>query len=273
MKHKQSYPYPILSDGNDVEGVFNPTFSYTLRPQLIETEFTFDLKNQTLENLVKEKKAKFVIEMECNTTFFRETFTSFDSKGSINIEANRLRDKVDVGFYLCAETKIKDYRPAGLHRDYGTASFPIEPGDILADGGRCSFIADKKFDPLNAPTSSFIKMGDPLKKPGSMIIDYDGDILQIRLPQEEYEKYQDTKNQAVHPVVSMLVLPALAEALRVMNEEEKRADYEEKKWYIRLKAICREQRIRDDDPLDAAQKILGYPLLRGFNQLFSITDK
>lgn len=271
MAHKQSYPYPILGENDDIEGLFNPSFWVTLRPMHIQTEYSFRLQNETLEKLIEEKKAEFVVELECKTTFFRHTFRTASIKDKLDLQSERLREKVDVSFYICATQKIPNYRPSGLHADYGDATFTVETGDILADGGRGSFFAEKKFDPMRAPISSFIRIGEPRGKSGPMFVDFDEDYLLIRLSEEDHERYEEAKKHAVQSLHSILVLPALVEALRCMASPEKKVLYGENKWFIRLEAICRDQKIITEDPLDAAQKILGNPITRGLTEILDLS--
>ena len=271
MAHKQSYPYPILGEGDDVEGIFNPSFWVTLRPMLVEAEFTFHLQNATLEKLIAQRKAEYVVEMECKTTFFRQTFKTASAKNSISLPAERLREKVDVSFYICAAQKIPEYRPSGLHRDYGNISFPIEPGDVLAEGGRGYFIAEKTFDPMRAPLSSFMRIERDKKKAGPVVVDFEGDYLLIKLSEEDHDRFQEAKHRAIQSLHSIIVLPALIETLRCIGNPEKKMEYEDKKWYGRLEAICREQKIDLEDPFVAAQKILGNPISRGLDEVLELS--
>ena len=147
----------------------------------------------------------------------------------------------------------------------------VESGDILADGGSGSFYVTKQFDPLNAPASSFIKIAKGTLKKGPMIIDYEGDFLTIELSEEDHATFLDAKVlSTVHSLHAMLVLPALAEALHVLADQSKKAEYGDKRWFERLQSICREQKIEIDDPFVAAQKILVNPVARGLKEILTL---
>src|SRR5205807_2685433 len=117
-----------------------------------------------IEELIADNKAAYFVEIECGSTFYRRTFSTSENKIRIEIEAGDLRDKVGVSFSVCATAEIPDYSPEGVHPDLAGDPVDVEKGDMLADGGAGWFTADKTFDPLKAPLSSFMKIQEGPKK-------------------------------------------------------------------------------------------------------------
>ena len=186
-----SYPYPVIGNGEDVEGRFVVTkFARTSDPDNIRFDYDFEVTNPTLADLIDEGKATFMIQIECSGTFYREYMRIRDYSGSFQIPASSLREKVAVRFYVCAASDLDDYLPAGSHPDYEGFSFAIEKGDILALGGMTTFIAEKSFDPLRQPVDSLFRIlpSDAAKEARP---DFGGDKIEIALPLSDFQLYKE----------------------------------------------------------------------------------
>lgn len=259
----KSYPFPVLGNGDDISGQFNPKLKYTLEAQSVTIECEFEISNSSIEKLISEGKATYFVQVECGSTFYRRTFTTSDNKLTIEIIAGDLRDKVDVGFYVCSTEDIDDYSPEGIHPDLEGEPTFVEKGDVLADGGTGSFMADKEFDPLKAPVSSFMRIKESSEHTGNMTMDYGNDQIIIKLAKDDYEKYMFARKYAVATLHSSLVFPALLDALNAMKTN----DYQDMPWYDRIRQICRERSIDLEDSLTAAQQLLGKPVGRGLAEI------
>jgi hypothetical protein len=264
MKVKNiSYPYPVLKNADDVAGEFNVRFFKTLRRDKVELRVAFDLKNKTLEQMVSKGQAVFTVEVECNSTFFRQTFTTGQDEAIFEIPAARLREQVVARFFVRALKPIKKYASPSFHPDYKGIDFDIKPGDILAIGGLTVFIAEKDFDPLRPAVSSFmaIKQGD--QKNGPMFVDYSDDVkIVVRLSKSDWNKYQEAKNKkwVADIIHSSIVLPVLTEA--IVHIRDGNDEMSDAHWFQRLQVILQQQNLPDDDPLYSAQKILRFPVER-----------
>lgn len=261
----KSYPFPVLGNEDDISGRFNPTMRYTLEPHLIIIESEFELSNTTIEKLVENKRAAYFVQVECGNTFYRRTFTAFESKIKIEIDAGDLRDRVDVSFCVCAMDDIEAYSPEGIHADLAGEPTFVEAGDVLADGGAGWFMADKTFDPLKAPISSFMKIKESPEKTGPMTIDYGGDQIVIKLSKDDYKKYKFARKYAVSTLHSSLVFPALVDTIYTINSDS--GQYSGAPWFSRVQQICIERSIDLNDPLFAAQQLLGRPVERGLAEI------
>jgi hypothetical protein len=266
----KSYPFPVLGNLDDIAGQFNPTLRYSLEPNKVVVESDFNLENSTIENLVSQKSATYLVQVECGSTFYRNVFVTSDNKIRIEIDAQDLRDKVDVSFAVVATKDIPNYDPEGIHPDLAGEPSYVEKGDVLADGGTGWFTADKTFDPLKAPVSSFMKIQEGTKKTGPMEIDYGDDHILIKLAKNDFENYKFTRKYATSVLHSSLVLPALIDVLYTMNN--KQSDYSDQPWFSRIQQICRERSINLDEPLMAAQQLLGQPIDRSLSQVQQIMD-
>lgn len=265
----KSYPYPVLGNSDDVAGVFHVKPHFTLDVETIHIEADIELQNDTIEQLISDRKAAFVMQVDASSTTYRRTFNSFDNAFDIVINAGDLRDKVEVSFYVCAIEQIPEYDPVGTHPELAGDSTRIDAGDVIAYGGLGIFIADKSFDPLKAPVTSLMQIKPAGYTDGPMSVEY-GDKIIIKLSKKDYEKYLEVRSLAPSVMHSSIVLPALIETLHEMNENE--SNYRNDPWFVRLQEICRNRGITLQDPLQDAQKLLGLPAGRSLNQLSTIFD-
>lgn len=261
----KSYPFPVLGNLDDIKGRFNPSMKYTLEPNRVILECNIDLSNETIEDLIASNSASFYVQVECASTFFRRTYRSNDAKILIEIDAGDVRDKVTVKFLVCANVAIQEYDPVGIHPDLAGDSSVVEPGDVLADGGSGWFMADKTFDPLKAPLSSFMKIMKGSYKSGPMSISYDDDRIVIVLAESDYEKYFAVRNYSPHTLHSALVLPALIDVLYTMQRNKEQ--YEDLPWFSKIQQIAVQQQIDLSEPITAAQQILGQPIGRSLDEI------
>lgn len=277
MKVKNiSYPHPVLGNEDDVQGAFNVKFFHGLGRDKISLRIKFELKNKTLESLIKEKKAFFAVEIECNSTFYRGAFSTFSQEGNFAINAQKLREHVLAKFFIRAAEPIKNYSIDGCHDDYKGFSFDINKGDVLAIGGATSFIAEKEFDPLKPAVSSFMAIRKGNEPKGPMVVDYgDPEKIIVKLSRNDWEKYQNIKGrQWVAPVLhSSIVLPVLADAVRLVHDNDE--DARDTHWFKRLETILEQKNLPMDMPLDAAQHILSAPVSRSLGSIegFSLDNE
>lgn len=268
----KSYPHPVLGNEDDISGSFKVDFNYELGRENVVLGVTFILDNVSIEKLIKSNKASYIVEVECRSTFFRTSLPSSSSIARYEIPARMLRERVTVGFYVCSATTISDYRPEGAHSDYGKAVFTIDPGDVLAAGAYSTFIAEKAFDPLRPPVSSFMSVVEDGRQQGPMEIDYELPKITINLSKEDYKNYKSLRGQ--HATVGVLhgavAFPVLVDAIyKVQHEAD---EYEEKNWYGRLSTILEARSLLGKEPFEAAQIILANPATRSFLGVNSLLD-
>ena len=268
----KSYPHPVLGNGDDLSGVFSVDFRYELSKQDVALICVFDLKSKAVEELIKKGKASFIVEAECTSTFYRNGFSTQKTADKFIIPSKLLRERVTVGFYICSNEEIANYQPSDCHPDYKGLKFDIEKGDVLAVGGYCSFIAEKEFDPMRPPLSSFVAVVEGIRHTGPMEIDYSSDKITIELSKADYKNYCDTvREKAVQGVIhASIVLPVLADAIYQVNGRDN--DHADRNWFGRLESILESKGLANKPPLEAAQIILESPMARNFESILSLLN-
>ncbi|NTW23019.1 hypothetical protein HGA34_05810 [Candidatus Falkowbacteria bacterium] len=271
--NSKSYPHPVLGNGDDLGGEFKVEFTYQLGRDTIELRPLFALNNVAIEDMLKKGKASYVTEVSCRRTFYRTSFASREREQNFSIPAERLREQVTVGFYVCADQDIRGYKPSQPHKDYDNALFDVDSGDVLAVGGQASFIAEKSFDPLRPPVSSFMSIMEGSIQEGPMQIDYDNEKITIVLSKEDWRNYLEVRKQKqlLGILHSAIVLPALADSIYQVRNSS--AEYSGLNWFGRLQAILESKKLEEKDPLEAAQKILDHPIARGLKGMETIINE
>lgn len=271
--NSKSYPHPVLGNEDDLGGFFRVApFHYELKKDEVAISPVFNLKNSAIEEFLRKGKASFIAEVECRSTFFRTSFATKNAAEKFSIPARLVRERVAVGFYICANEDILQYRPSECHPDYGNSSFDIEAGDVLAFGGYTSFIAEKNFDPLRPPFSSFMSIMEGSHHEGPMQIDYDAAKITIILSKSDWKNYTGVRGQktAEGLLHSAIVFPVLIDAVHQI--ESGKGDYADMVWFGRLEAILDGRGLRGKDPFEATQKILDNPASRGFQSMESLLE-
>jgi hypothetical protein len=264
------FPYPTLGHNNDIEGTITGECSYEFDEGSgnIIISLNLVLKNQEIQALIDDGRAAFGVDLECTATYYRQMFQTTDPNAKISIPDNLVRGKVDVTVFIFTLEAINFYLNS-FHEDYEDIHFNVPAGYYIGWWGSSSFIADKEFDPLQAPASSFIKVRRSSGLKGYLYADYGTEEIIIRLPDETWEKFNTIKpNKKLQPVIhSSLVLPILVEAITAINNDSKDIQKND-----RLIIILKARNINTENPYVAAQKLLINPIDRSFESLNKLVE-
>lgn len=273
MKYNnRSFPHPVLNLGDDIQGDFGVKLQVETNKDIISILPVFHLKNDSIEELIRNKQAAFVVQLYCRGTMFRKAYSTYEHiPDPIKIESIKLNQQVETDFFVCATEDIIEYKNEGFTEDFGDYSFSIEQGDILAIGGTGKFYANKSPEELKA-VSSFMNIDSSGKKGTHMLNYYDGRKITILLSQEDYEMYQLVirNKYYIDTLHSTIALPALAEAIHFLDTEESKM-YSEYMWYDLLTDLINE--FNEVDPLVTAQRILDLPVNRSLKSLIELMDQ
>lgn len=265
LYNNREYPHPVLGVGDAVNGEFKTHLNVKAGKQTIKIEPVFELDNKDLNSLIEEGKAVFVTQIYCRATMFREMIKSDTSVAKpIVIPTPKLREQVEVDFFVCANENIPEYTNSASHPDYSGFSFPVEKGELLAYSGKGIFNANKTPEELKA-ISAFMNIDKYEKENGPIYNFYDGSKITIRLPENDYMKYQQiVSNPFVANIVhGAVVLPALMDAVNEIQSGS--GEFSDKDWYRILGEMVNDA--KQENLLKIGQKILDNPVNRAFNTI------
>jgi hypothetical protein len=154
----RSYPHPVVGNRDDVPGAaFQAALEMSSDKQAIYIDATVKCSSKTINDLVKKKDASLVLHVECSNTLFRKTFEFSSGQFRAQIPADNLNDSVEVNVFAKANRNISGYKVDASHPDYGTVSFDVEKGNILAIGEGQVFYIDSQFDAMS-PIGSIMEI-------------------------------------------------------------------------------------------------------------------
>jgi hypothetical protein len=276
----RSFPHPVLSPFTDdvVPNSFDFTVSVNHDGDNFYLDVRFDFENPTLDELVEAGKAAFSVHLECKRNFYREIFSFSKRTEKITIPAFELVGRVEVSAFVKAQDAIAAYQINGAHSDYGSATFQIRTGDILAVAQSKTFDAYVDYDPLRRISSILTIRRSDEKEEGPMEVDTSDNRIVVTLSQKDYDRYTDLKaDPKLGPLLAnQVVVPALLEGIHEIqgtNEDEFEVEMQ-KRWFRSVHKKLDEMgiKIRNNDvsAMEAVQAILKLPLRRSLEGLIQM---
>ena len=238
------YPYPILAYyAQD----YKPTSEFTVSavPKVDgfkqEIVLTASLKNTDLQNLLIQDKAEMIFHLECAQTGYREILHVTGTTTILPIIDAKISGKLQICPFILAKVDIDNYTNSDLEDDLIGIPFSVEKGNILAVAKQINVKVKKKTDDLrNLPSIINVMLnGDSNEK--YMIVDYDGKLINVLLPDEEWNRVDTlSQNNALTPIFNcMIAIPALSfvlSQLQKMSPGERQAiDDDNRIWYDSIK--------------------------------------
>lgn len=267
---KASFPYPILGHGDDIHSQWLVNdFTYTPTTEDVEVRFRYHCDDPDWKRLVDDGQVTVMACWECSATISSGVVARTNliphSDGATfigTIDQRDVRDDVKVHVLVVASQDIPNLRWSRQHEDYGNASFSIRTGDVLSTDNEFDFDAKKLYDPANPPLNSCFRFIVDSDKASSreLVMDY-GDSKQIivRVPKRIFDALRMMGDKPTLQI-SLLVFPALIDAIAHMTDKDTQDTSCE--WYRTLERMMHEYKVDLENPLRAAQKLLGYPLYK-----------
>lgn len=265
-----SYPHPVLDGSDDVASsieVFNVAVTPTVED--VELKFQIRMTDPDIQALIESGGAKYNLRWKCSSTIDGGpldqpiTVQFADSTGyTAWIDQQRIRRTVRVDVTVIATEEMEDYRLSAQHPDYAGASFHLQAGDIIADGGYFEFEPDKLYDPLQPPVGSCFRfIANPKLRKGIEVRFHDDEYVIVEFPPEALVGFGALRSQPGIQI-SLVVLPALMQAITFIKENasENDEDLGDRLWYEAIRDLVEGVGSLDDPAFTLAQKILAHPL-------------
>ncbi len=261
----RSYPHPVVGNRDDVLGAaFQATVEMTADKENVYLGVAIKCSSSTIQNLLAEEKATYVMHVDCSNTLFRRAYDFTEAETRIAIPVDQLCDAVEVNAFVRATTNLSGYRVERAHPDYGDADFEIKTGDILAVGEGYVFFIESNFESFSRVGSIMQVEATTDPRNEEMQIDFNGDKIRIILAQPDFQDYKMLRSNDAFaaPLTAAIVLPVLVEALRVLKSDFV-DDGSDPRWMMVLrKRLLALGLNADSEPFSTAQKLLEYPIRR-----------
>lgn len=261
-----SYPHPVLGNLDDLDGSVELEISVVVDDAVRITGAIF-VHNNDVAKLIENGDAVAVIRCTCRRTYMRTSCSASDGRFEIEIDKNDLSGEVRLEPFILAAKIIKGYAPPSMNSEYGSASFDLDVGQVIAVLPVHSFEPKTDFDPLRNLGASLIEIASGGRESEPYEVDYELDRILLRISDSAWRSYQGVKNRVPMMVILALVVPVLSEALKRMGEDaDQLEDY---KWYQRLGMILSNRGIElpVPDSLSVAQSLVSNPLTDALGDL------
>lgn len=281
IAHDRSFPHPVLSPFRDdvTPNRFDFDVAVSSDADTHYLQAAFEYNNETLSSLIEQGAARHSVHVECRRNFYREMFHFAEQKGQVALSALQVSGRVEVSGFITATRALSGYRVAGSHADYGTASFDVQAGDVLAVGRSLYCDAFVDYDPLTSVSSILnIRRSETIEE-GPMTVETDADQILATLSRQDYDRYTNLKSDpTIAPLLAnQIMVPILVEALDRMkgSGEDEHDEAMQLRWY---RSVIRKLHEHGIDirggavsGLQATQALLGLPVRRSLHQLLSLT--
>ena len=268
---EKSFGYPTLRtvlDGDDFNlldypnKTFDPDIKISVdaaNSHTFKLEYEVGLRVNALKELIQKKKAKYYFKVECPSTFFCESFASFDDEGSFELEAAKLKDKIEIIPFIIAELELELFSEE-FHEDFDGVKFDINRGNVLAIGRPTEYrISREQFRSVRS-IFEFNKNEDI--EDGEFRIRTDENYVSIEVNPSLYTKVkiaeQEIQSQLL--ILNSLYVPVVMHLLHEIKQDPDHA--ENKRWasIILGKASLKGLNLEDDNSIALnAQKLLDMP--------------
>ena len=231
-------------------------------PEVLNIKYDVTLRVPVLEQLILEEKASYHFKVECEDTFYSDTFVSSTSVGEFTLSANLLKDKVETCCYIIAMTDFA-LKSEDFHEDFEGEQFNLTKGTVLAFSRPMEhFISREQFRSVR---SIFDFNQNEEVSPGEFRIRTDDAYVTIEVNPELYQKVrraeQDRTSQTL--ILNSLYVPVVMHLLGlIISDADVVEDY---RWANIIYGKCNALGVDLTDSNQIvinAQKLLGMPFSR-----------
>lgn len=265
------YPHPVLRENNDdyINSSFEMDLSYERDIKRLKLNISFKLNNKTLEKMILDEKAQYVIHIECPKTSYRKIITTTEKILSENLKDENILGKIQVTSFIVAKESILNYENESFNSDYFGMKFNLEKGTILAIGDSYKIDVDKEKESLGNVPSIFTICKKMTTDETGINIEYNMNKIRIDLNISDYERYTQlvsSSNQFIDIINCSLIFPTLIYVFEKLKNEFDEIEESDYRWFKALKNIFEKYGYRfnqelfeNETSLQLAQKILDFP--------------
>ena len=256
MKRKTTNsPYPILYPAGEVynaeQGYKNAIFDVAGDPEVSVDEvthnlwikFDFNLTEATLKNLVADGTALYYVNVECGRTYYRKPVVQAAEHFEFEIPYMDVSGSLEIFVGVVAAKNIKAFHASGFADRFGSATFDLNKGDILAAGTGWNV----ELEELDGDATPYIYVArDEEEGRNSLWVDGSNDELTIFLNKDVYDIYFNRANidKFKNVIMALVMKPAIlsalqAEILRVKSKDDDEipVDIQGKRWLRKLNGL------------------------------------
>lgn len=270
MAQNGSFPHPVIGNSDDVNSTLTLT-NIVVAPSIedVRLDFRLTTNDTQLMELVNDGTLQVIIFWHCRATLSSGILNPLQVKQRIDgwtyqcqLMQEDIRDRVDIAVEIVAPKDLDNFQWDNQHPDYGDQTFSVSTGDYLGIADSFYFDATKLYDAMNPPLGSIFKVVEDPKLTAPMKVDFSGETQVIIQLSSDVARGFTELGYYSSLKLSLVVLPALMETLSFISRMELNEDGEDlsqKEWYGHLKRLLAYHQAEVNQPLEAAQRLLGNP--------------
>ena len=247
-----SYPYPVLRP--TTVDFANTVFTDQIQVESTSTGYrlktNFSVNNDNIKHMLEEKKLSYAVFVSCRSTLLREMKYVDDDHPIIDIDAKDIHYQVNYTAFMVALQDIDSYWDDDFSEGYRDNHYRLGRGSVFGIGSERQFRALYEKDIIRDAASIVSISGSDEEKYMKIILD--SNQINVLLPTEQCTKYKGFKNEKTkHSLLhSMFVIPALIEAISVMQTTDPEDDLAHRPWFISLEQELARLSQKINEPLD-----------------------
>lgn len=271
-------PYPMLDDFGDdyVDSSFKVEYEVNTQFTEIYGKLSFDLNNKEIQQLIEEKKAEYVVHIECPYTCYRTVVSSTEPEIEFKINSTNISKLIEIRTFIVLTKSVKEFSSTKFHPDYQGQTFDLDAHQIIAIGTAKNYDVkkdDRDFDSLPS-ILRIVKLED--KKKGTLSVNTDNDDhIVVGLSGEVYELYARLgKSTFKASAFSLVLLPALIVVIQRMHNSRDDESVNSMHWYKVIENLLNNNgydienlSIDNDSLLSVCQSIFADPIAKSFKEL------
>lgn len=238
MKIKdRDYPHPVLTFFNDdyKKCRFYQNITLEKDGEIIKLRVRSDLRSKTLKKLINEKKASYMLHIECIRSRFRKKYIFQENIKELEIDSSLVDDCVEVVLFVIANEKIEDFYSEEFNKYFENIHFEIDKGDILAVTNQQKINVNKNQIGVKKASSIFnFKISE--KKDEMLSWEANDKFIDIKIYKDYFNEFKINIGSGAECILgSMFIAPVLTEILTEMKFDEEK--YEDEYWAESLKSL------------------------------------
>lgn len=277
-------PYPILNDFNDdyIDSSFEVDYDVRIQFTKIYGKLSFRLDNEEIQKLIEQGDAEYVAHIECPATCFRRIISTVEQEAEFELDIVDLAKVIEVRTFIILKRGVKGFTAKNFHPDYAGQSFDLLPHQMLAVGTAKNYAIQRDDKDMESLPSvlQIVKLKNGKK--GSLTVNTDSnDYILIGLESGIYDLYAKLgKHIFKDTVFCIVLLPAMIIVLQRMCLGKEDEDMKSRYWFQVINTILENNgfsldrlSIENDTLLSVCQSIFADPVVRGFKELNSYSER
>lgn len=270
------YPYPIYSELSDdyKNNDFSLEADIEYDSETASLQLEVNLEDEVIRELIINRLVGLYCHVECSSTKYRELFelslNTEDSAYNIEIPLFKLNDNIEVMCMLVAKENIASFADDNLGDLYEGEKIRFPQYGTIGFTDTTELTLIKRMDINGDIPSVFTIVASEEEK--EIQTEFNGDQIEIFIPKDQYEIYENYKGTGIRVKQMMVIIPALIEVLDIIKTGE--GGYDDLPWFIVIEEAIKKLNYTgfDDDnfknkpSFELAQEILGDIAKDAFNE-------